>query len=72
MLVDELVDEPTVDALAGYPVQGAVVGVGVHAPVATVGKVGHPRREEVAEEAEAPEDQLGHPAGVSHDMMGVQ
>lgn len=61
-------DEVGVDAVAGDPVQRAVVGVGVGAPEPGVTEVGQAGAELVAEQAEQAEDLVGVAGVVAHQL----
>ena len=61
-----------VDALGGQLVQGAVVGLAVHAPEPGAADVGQTRAELVAEQVEDAEDRVGVGAGVGHDLGRLQ
>jgi len=61
-------DEVGVDAVAGDPVQRAVVGVGFGAPEAGVTEVGEAGAELVAEEAEQAENLVGVAGVVGHQL----
>ena len=54
------------------PVEGAVVGLRVHAPEARAADVGEPRAELVTEQMEYPEDRVRVGPGVGHDLRRLQ
>lgn len=60
-------DRPRVNAVAGEPVEGPVVGVAVDAPEALVGQRGGARAELVAQQPEQAEDLVGVGGLVGND-----
>ena len=58
--------------MRGQLVEGAVIGLAVHAPEPRAADVGQARAELVAEEMEDAEDRVGVGAGVGHDLGRLQ
>ncbi len=65
-------DELYVNALGGQLVEGAIVGLAIHAPEPRPADVGQTRAELVAQEMKDAEDRVGVGPGVGHDLGRLQ